>query len=139
MNFQKLKCWEHTPEEVLLASTIECGDVLQAKNAEIENLKMHDVFVEVENQGQPFINVTWVLTEKVKEGQNVMKARLVAKGFEERWKTGQRKDSPTCLRELASDYCFSCKSQLENLLFRYKECFLARETYYERTFLEASN
>ena len=113
MNFKSLKHWEQCPEEVLLTSALESVDVLRAKQKEIENLQEHNVYKEVEDQGQPFINVTWVLSEKLKDGKKITKARLVAKGFEEEWKMGQRKDSPTCLKEnlrlilgLAAMYCW---------------------------------
>lgn len=99
MNFETLKTWEQSTEEVLISVSSECSDVVQAKHREIENLKSHSVFTDVPNDGQPFINVTWVLSEKCKDGVNLIKARLVAKGYEEVWKDGHRKDSPTCLRE----------------------------------------
>ena len=113
MNFKSLKHWEQCPEEVLLTSALDSVDVLHAKQKEIENLQEHNVYEEVVDQGQPYINVTWVLSEKVKDGKKITKARLVAKGFEEEWKIGQRKDSPTCLKEnlrlilsLAAMYCW---------------------------------
>ena len=54
-----------------------------------------------------------MLSEKVKDGTKITKARLVAKGYEEQWKMGERKDSPTCLKEslrlilgLAAIFCW---------------------------------
>ena len=59
--------------------------------------KQHNVYEEVENQGQS-ISTRWVCTEKETENGKLIKARLVARGFEEDSSCIQ-KDSPTCNKE----------------------------------------
>ena len=51
----------------------------------------------MENNGQNFVAVRWVITPKMVDGVPSVKARLVAKGFQE--EQNFRKDSPTCSRE----------------------------------------
>ena len=72
--------------------------VIQAKEKEMKNWIQNDVFEAVENKGQRYISVRWVVTEKVKEGKTITKARLVARGYEENTEH-LRKDSPTCSKE----------------------------------------
>ena len=75
------------------------GDVRQAKEKEIRNWIINNVFEEVEDEGQPTISVRWVITEKMSDGNSDTKARLVARGFEEQT-SHLKKDSPTCAREV---------------------------------------
>ena len=72
--------------------------VAVAKRQEINNWIDNGVFESVENEGQRYISVRWVITEKVKDGITYIKARLVARGFEENT-SDLKKDSPTCSRE----------------------------------------
>ena len=58
----------------------------------------NDVIESVEDEGQRYRTVRWVITEKVKGGITYIKARLVVRGFEENT-SGLKKDSPTCSRE----------------------------------------
>ena len=74
------------------------------------------MYEEVEDTGQEFISVRWVITEKLKDGKPVVKARLVARGFEEDT-SDFRKDSPACSKEsiclalaLASAFGWECHS-----------------------------
>ena len=60
--------------------------------------KQHNVYEEVENQGQSAISTRWVCTENETENGKLIKARLVARGFEEDSSCIQ-KDSPTCNKE----------------------------------------
>ena len=83
--------WAH--EEVLAVivpkdkrNTPEC---LEAKEAELKKLKDFQTYTVVEDQGQPRISTTWVMTEK---GDGV-RARLTARGYEE--EDDFPKDSPT--------------------------------------------
>ena len=39
----------------------------------------HDVYEEVEDKGQNYISVRWVMTEKTSDGKQIVKARLVGK------------------------------------------------------------
>jgi len=74
-------------------------EVVEAKQREIENLRLYDTFEEVEDVGQETIGSRWVITKKEKQdGQKtIIKARLVAKGFQENDKP--QSDSPTVLKE----------------------------------------
>ena len=59
------------------------ADVIEAKQMEIENLRMYGTFEEVDDEGQETIGSRRIVTEKEKHNgqrQNY-KARLVAKGF----------------------------------------------------------
>ena len=71
--------------------------VKEAKSAELEKLKLHDVYDWVRDEGQETISCRWIITEKMEPGGEKIKARLVARGFEEVL-TGKT-ESPTCSRE----------------------------------------
>merc|ERR1711867_97680 len=74
-------------------------DIVEAKNKEIENLKLYETFEEVKDEGQETIGSRWVVTEKQQhDGQKQdYKARLVAKGFQEL--DQPQSDSPTAAKE----------------------------------------
>jgi len=73
-------------------------DVQAAKESEMNNWRINEVYDKVENMGHEVISVRCVVTEKMNNWNNLIKARLVARGFEE--DTGSlRKDSPTCSKE----------------------------------------
>ena len=59
------------------------AEVMEAKQKEIENLKLYETFEEVDDEGQESIGSRWIVTKKEKhEGQKQNhKARPVAKGF----------------------------------------------------------
>ena len=91
------------------------NQVAEAKEKEINNWIANDVFNSVENEGQRYMSVRWVVTEKVK-GITYIKARLVVRGFEENT-SDLKKDSPTCSREairilitIASSMKWKCHS-----------------------------
>ena len=65
-----------------------------AKNKELALFHEFDVYDTVKDQGQTRISCTWVLSEKLVNGEKVTKARLVARGFEET--ESIQSDSPTC-------------------------------------------
>ncbi|GAB1607207.1 hypothetical protein Ahia01_001004000 [Argonauta hians] len=102
--------WEYANEEIL-AVNVDSSEILEAKIKEIENLKSHNIFTEVqqaekgeeraigsiEKGEERAIGSRWVITEKFKDGEKIIKARLVAKGFQEN--SDLKKDSPTCLKE----------------------------------------
>ena len=85
-------------EETEMLVLYNNSQIAEAKEKEIKNWVQNDVFETVENTGQKYITVRWVITEKIKDGKLVTKARLVARGFEENTENLQ-KDSPTCSRE----------------------------------------
>ena len=93
VNLQELNDWRKIEEDVNMVliprDKHDEADCLKAKEAELQKLIDFDVYTEVDDEGQPCISTTWVLTDK--EGQ--IKARLVARGFEES-ETVER-DSPT--------------------------------------------
>ena len=85
-------------DEVEMLILFNSEEVESAKRKEFENWRDNDVYVESENNGEKYITVRWVITEKLKDGKPIVKARLVAKGFQEN--TDElRKDSPTCSKE----------------------------------------
>ena len=98
VNLEQVENLEISEEVVLLSlkDNYEDVEVKQAMALEIENWKHHDVFQEVEDEGQSGVSCRWVITEKYKEGERCLKARLVARGFEEAEMEKIRKDSPTC-------------------------------------------
>ena len=83
-------------DTILLALTSKATD--EAKTKELNNWKAEEVYTEVEDQGQQYISVRWVITKKVVNEETVTKARLVARGFQENTEN-LRTDSPTCMRE----------------------------------------
>ena len=101
VDFSKIEGWKNIEEqEVLIMQHSDKNiDILKAKSIELENLKTHKVYDEVENQGQSFISVRWVINQKYKGDDMYYKARLVARGFEESNLNEIRKDSPTCCKE----------------------------------------
>ena len=50
---------------------------------ELENWKKREIYREEEDMGQLRISVRWILSRKVKTGENITKGRLCARGFEE--------------------------------------------------------
>ena len=65
---------------------------------ELRKWKEHEVYQEVEDEGQPLISTRWVCTEKDSEKGKIVKARLVARGSEED-NSNIRRDSPICSKE----------------------------------------
>ena len=55
---------------------------MKAKITELENWKKQEVYREEEDMGQSCISVRWVLSQKVKNGENITKAKLCLRGFE---------------------------------------------------------
>ena len=67
VDFSKIEGWKNIEEEVLITKHSDKNvDILKAKSVELENWKMHKVYEEVENKGQSFISVRWVITQKYK-------------------------------------------------------------------------
>ena len=83
-------------EEVLIL--LNSDEVFKAKKSEIENWKNNNVYEETVDKGQCTISTRWVVTEKIKDGLNIIKARLVARGFEENT-DDINTYSPTCHKE----------------------------------------
>ena len=120
VNFENVVNWkvideEEQTEEIFICAKREKGEIMYAKQKELENWKMNNVFTEVKDLGQNRVNVKWVVEEKVKNGSLKIKARLVAKGYQDLDQT--RNDSPTCTREsirliliIAATMGWTCKS-----------------------------
>ena len=85
----------HQFNNVMYAKTTE--EVQAAKEIELDQWKIQNVYTEEPDVGQTCISLRWVITPKVIDNKPSVKARLVARGFEETkdFKT----DSPTCSRE----------------------------------------
>ena len=118
--------------EIFTVDTKE--NTLKAKINEIESWRKHKVFDEVQDEGQNYVSVRWVLTPKIIEGEMRMKARLVARGFEET--TEFRTDSPTCLREsirIVIAFIVSMKWKLHSV--DYKTAFLQGNPIEREVFL----
>ena len=104
------------PDEVEMVVFYSTEEVMKAKEFEVQSWQENDVYEEVEDTGQEFISVRWVITEKLKDGKPVVKARLVAMGFEEDT-SDFGKGSPACSKEsirlalaLASAFGWECHS-----------------------------
>ena len=97
-DLQSLRDLSVIPDTKEVTVLFNSDTVEEAKEKEMQNWRMNEVYEEVENRGQNAISVRWVVTEKVVNGGAVTKARLVARGFEENTES-LRKDSPTCSKE----------------------------------------
>ena len=116
VDFSEVAELEAVPDEVEMVVFYSTEEVMKAKEFEEQNWQENDVYEEVEDTGQEFISVRWVITEKLKDGKPVVKARLVARGFEE-GTSDFRKDSSACSKEsirlalaLASAFKWECHS-----------------------------
>ena len=69
-----------------------------AKQQELDNWKLNNVYIEVGKSNQPLLNCRWVCSMKNVNDKQVPKARLVVKGFEEQ-NSDIPKYSPTCSKE----------------------------------------
>ena len=72
------------------------NQTMKPKMTELENWKKKEVYSEEEDMGQMSISLRWVLSWKVKNGENITKARLCANNFEE--VKDFPTDSPCCSR-----------------------------------------
>ena len=90
-----LFCRKNAEENVLITSNNQGYE--EEKERELENWNKLNVYNEVNNEGQDYISVRWVLSEKDVDGKKVKKARLVARGYEELVDT--QTDSPTVNKE----------------------------------------
>ena len=85
-------------EEIEMVVLYNNDKTAEAKEKEFQSWLQNDVFEVVENKGQRYISVRWVITEKMINGVLVIKARLVVRGYEEDTENMQ-KDAPTCSKE----------------------------------------
>lgn len=68
------------------------------------------MYIEIEDQGQNVRSLRLVITDKIRNGKDVIKAELVACGFEED-RLNLLKDSLTCSKEAV---CFMLSLTLSN-------------------------
>ena len=73
---------------------LEAAEVSEAKLAELTNWKAHNVYEEVEDNGQQCSSTRWVITKRNIRVPEI-KAHLVARGYEEQ-NINIRTDSVTC-------------------------------------------
>ena len=120
---EELDAWNYVDEEILLARD-DSSDVMMAKMKELNNLKQHRVYEEVEDNKSNKIETTWIIIENWKKGAKETKARLVARGFQEK-QNDQRKDSPTCLKaSLRLVFCVAASKQWVVKILDIKSAFL---------------
>ena len=94
----EVKEWQPIPSNIMI-TTSDKESIKVAKEKEVNNWKMNDVFEEVPFTNQHLISTRWVITTKEVESIPITKARLVARGFEDDIGYGRKVDSPTCARE----------------------------------------
>ena len=98
INWEQIEKWKSVPEEILISIDDQDYETTEAKLRELKSWIDFDVYHEVENTGQRYMTVQWVMTQKYEAEKRLVKARLVARGFQE--DTSEiRKDSPTTTRE----------------------------------------
>ena len=90
INLEQLKQWKEIEDNEELS---------QVKAKELQKWNEHNVYTEVDNEGQDYITTRWVITETFIDNNRKVKARLVARGFEEGDLSTLRKDSPACGKE----------------------------------------
>ena len=113
INFEEIDEWSFRVEVILLADNNH--STTGANHLELQNWRYHKVYTEVEDEGQSYLSVQWVITVKHTDGEQFTRARLVARGFEEEDKEKLITDSPTCCKEnFPSFVCYSCIKSLEN-------------------------
>ena len=66
-------------EEIEMIILYNNDKTTEAKEKELQNWIQNNVFEVVENTGQKYITVRWVITEKMVDGVLVIKARLVVR------------------------------------------------------------
>lgn len=98
INWDKVQQWSKVSEEMCLSvRNSKDPAVLEAKQLELKNWATYQVYEEVENRGQDYLTVQWVVTQKFVDEERLVKARLVAHGFQETDLI--QKDSPTASKE----------------------------------------
>ena len=98
VDFNQIKGWEKSEDDVLNADSSDNVEILEAKQAELRNWTTHNVYEDVDDNDQKVISLRWVLNQKYKDSGIVYKAHLVGRGFEEEHLNELRKDSPTCCK-----------------------------------------
>ena len=79
----EVKDTEIVGDDIEMVILYNNNTIAEEKEEEMENWIANDVFDSVDNEGQRYMSVRWVITEKVKGGITYIKERLVVRGFEE--------------------------------------------------------
>ena len=82
VDFNQIKGWKNSEEDVLIADSSDNVEILEAKQAELWNWTTHNVYEEVNDNDQKVISLRWVLSQKYKDSDIVDKAHLLVRGFE---------------------------------------------------------
>ena len=72
---------ENIVRKMLLSQNKE--QELQAKLIKLDQWKVREIYIEVDDQGQEFISLRWAMKLKVINNKPDFKARLCTRGFEE--------------------------------------------------------
>ena len=83
INWERIEKWKSLPEEILISTNNQDYETLEAKHRELQNWTDYQVYDEVEDSGENYITVQWVITQKYENEKRLVKARLVARGFQE--------------------------------------------------------
>ena len=94
---EEVQEWKLLSNNVLLTDPKSRG-YEAAKSTELEKWAKMGVYEVVEDEGQDYVTVKWVLSEKIIEGKKTEKARLVARGYEDNT-DGVATDSPCINKE----------------------------------------
>ena len=126
VDFSKTESWKNIEEEVLITKHSDKNiDILKAKSVELENWKVHKVYEKVENIGQRFISVRWVINQKYNGKDMYYKARLVATGSEDSNLIDKHKDSPTwCTENFGLLLAIAVTNKWKDYLLDIKSAFL---------------
>ena len=95
VDFSKFEWNERTECALVADASFSDTAEMKAMTIELNNLVENDVFEEVDDVGQEYIQTKWDFTEKADGKETWIKARLVAKGYQEDTEE-IRTDSPTC-------------------------------------------
>ena len=79
----EVKDIEVVGEDIEMVILYNNNKIAEVKEEEMENWIANDVFDSVDNEGQRYMSVRGIITEKVKGGIKYIKERLVVRGFEE--------------------------------------------------------
>ena len=100
----------------------------RAKEDELRSWKENKVYREIERKWEHGLSTRWIMTKKIKHGEEQWKERLVVQGFEEK-KIEGRIEAPTCSGEGLK----MCLSVIQ------KESWKVRSINIKTTYLQGKN
>ena len=96
VNFDLVE-WKFKTESAMITNiSVHNAAFAEAMSLEIQNLVDNEVFEEINDDGQNYIDTKWDFTEKCSGVETNIKARLVAKGFQEDTEDIRTAKKPTC-------------------------------------------